>query len=108
MTRPSKLPNRKKLVRTNYCIKKQKGLEARKQLDDLRKENKDLSDELYVQNYVGDIMERLAMKSHHESDLASLKREYELKLSDEMMARDRLPMTLATYEAANKEIKIEV
>ena len=94
--------------KTNYCIEKQKGLEVRKQLDDLRKENKDLSDKLYVQKYVGDMMQRLVMQSQNESDLAAQKREYELKVTEEKMARHKLSMTLAIYEAANKEIKIEV
>jgi hypothetical protein len=91
--------------KTNYCIKKQKGLEVREQLDDLRKENKDLFDKLYVQKYVGDMMQRLVMQSQHESDLAAQKREYELKLTAENMACQKLSMTLAIHEAANKEIK---
>jgi len=94
--------------KTNYCIEKQKGLEVRKQLDDLRKENKNLSDNLYVQKYVRDMMQRLMMQSQLESDLATQKREYEVKLDDEMMSRNKLTVTLALYEAEYKEMKIEV
>ncbi len=48
---------------TNYCIEEQKVLEVDKQLDDLRKENKDLSDKLYVKKYVEDMMQHVLMKS---------------------------------------------
>ena len=57
--------------KTNYCIEKQKGLEVREPLDDLRKENKNLFDKLYVQKSVGDVMQRLVMQSQRESDLAA-------------------------------------
>ena len=74
----------------------------------VRKENKDLSNKLYVQKYVGDMMQRLVMQSQHESDLAAQKWEYELKLAPKKMACHKLSMTLAIYETANMEIKIEV
>jgi len=52
--------------KSNYCNEKLKCLEVRKQLDDLLKENKDLSNRLYVQKYVGDMMQRLVMQLQHE------------------------------------------
>ncbi len=53
-------------------------------------------------------MQRVIMKSQHESDLDALENEYDLKLADKMLICDRLSTSLKLTEAANKEERILV
>jgi len=70
-------------------------MELRKEVEDLRKENKDLFYKLYVGQVVEDMLQRVVIHVHHETDLKdidfdnekkiiALELEYEVKLADEM------------------------
>ena len=94
-------------------------MELRKEVEDLRRENEDLFDKLYVRQVVADLLQRVVMPMRHESDLKyiafdneknilALKLEYEVKLADEMTSRERFSKELETFVAAYKQKQLEV
>jgi hypothetical protein len=103
----------------NHCTVQLEVMEFRKEVEDLRRENKDLSDKLYVRQVVGDMLQRVAMQVQHESDLKdiafdnekkiiALKLEYEVILADEMSSCERFSKELEAIEATYKQKQIDV
>ena len=66
--------------RTISCTAKLEVRDLREQLDVLRKENEDLSDQLYVKKYVGDVMQRIVLAAKHETALNDMRRLREQQL----------------------------